>query len=61
MKTLNKYKLIRSAGTIDNWLYTRGGRDRDDLKEDKNGQYVMMWDGANKEGYKVYLPKDLHD
>ena len=60
MKIQEKYKLMRRVdGTVENWLYTRGDRDRDDLKEDSKGQYVLMWNGGYKENYKVYLPEDL--
>lgn len=60
MKKTKKYKLMRRTyGTTENWLYSRGGRDRDDLKQDILGLYVLMRDGSYKEDYKVYLPKDL--
>lgn len=34
------------------WLYTRGNRNHNDVKQDREGKYVMMY--PNK---KVYIPR----
>lgn len=40
------------------WLTTHGDRTEEDVKEDKNGEYVFM--GSRGFGYvKVYLPDDI--
>jgi len=44
---------------LDWWLYSRGGRTRDDLHRDGKGQlYVLMADGQG-ELERVYLPDEL--
>lgn len=37
------------------WLDSRGGRNINDVKEDKNGLYAVFSDGYNKEK-RVYIP-----
>ncbi len=47
---------INQVYSIDKWLREHGGRDDEDLKNDRHGFYVEMG-GHWTEVYKVYLPK----
>lgn len=50
--------------TIDDWLWSRGGRDYSDLRQDKDGRYyVVMSDFRSGEEVKmkIYLPPELVD
>jgi hypothetical protein len=40
------------------WLDDHGGRNSNDLKEDKDGLFVMMWDGFGGE-LKIYCQSKL--
>ncbi len=42
---------------LDNWLDQHGGRTRQDMGVDKNGLFIVMYNGRNKIYDKVYIPK----
>lgn len=41
------------------WLEIRGNRGFIDLFKDEQGEYVIMYNGKEKEDVKVYLPAEL--
>lgn len=48
------HTLVFKVDTMEDWLHTKGGRDKDDVIGDENGLYVEMttYDKSNK----VYIP-----
>lgn len=57
MKKKKRIRVVRFYKDIDEWLNTRGGRDRSDLKRDEDGYYILMFTPNGDE--LVPVPKGL--
>ena len=53
-------KLESKYTNIQSYLYSLGGRTKDDLEYDENGNlFVLMWSGVIHAPVRFYLPKHL--